>query len=150
MVRGQREYDGDLRQLAPMRAFVREACQESWQGEPADEDLILRLTLALTEAASNIILHSLKGQQHKSITLTMEVDDDQACVTLQHTGKPFVPESAAAPVFDGSRESGFGLYLIGQCVDEVQYGQDDEGRCVMHLVLKRKPQKKGEDHGAGG
>jgi anti-sigma regulatory factor (Ser/Thr protein kinase) len=148
MVRRQREYDGDLRQLASMRAFLREVCLESWQGDPADENLIVRLALALTEAASNIILHSAQGQQHKSITLTIEVDDDQVCVTLQHTGKPFDPQSAAAPVFDGSRESGFGLHLIGKCVDEVQYCQDDQGRCVMHLVQKRKQCHKGEDHGA--
>ena len=150
MARGQREYDGDLRQLALMRAFLREVCQESCQGEPADENLILRLTLALTEAASNIILHGEQDQQHKSITLTVEVNDDQVCVTFQHHGKPFDPQSAADPVFDGSRESGFGLYLIRKCVDEVQYGQDDQGRCVMHLVQKRKQHHQGEDHGAHG
>jgi anti-sigma regulatory factor (Ser/Thr protein kinase) len=147
MVRGQREYDGDLRQLAPMRAFLREICHESWPGE--SEDLMLRLALALTEAASNIILHSFQGQRHKSITLTIEVDDDQVCVTLQHTGEPFDPQAAAAPAFDGSRESGFGLYLIRQSVDDVRYDQDDRGRCVLHLVVKRK-ERKGEDHEAGG
>jgi anti-sigma regulatory factor (Ser/Thr protein kinase) len=150
MVQGQREYDGDLRQLAPMRAFLREVCRESRQGEPADLDLILRLELALTEAASNVILHSCQDQQHKSITLTVEVDDDQVSMTLRHTGKPFDPQTAAAPVFDGSQESGFGLYLIRKCVDEVRYGQDDEGRCVMRLVLKRKQRHRGEDHGARG
>ena len=150
MVRGQREYDGDVRQLAPMRAFLREVCQESWPGEPADEHLILRLTLALTEAASNIILHSFQGQQHPSITLTVEVNDGQADVVLQYPGKPFDPQSAAAPVLDGSQEGGFGVYLIGQCVDEVQYRQDEQGRSVIHLVQKRKQRSKGEDHEAHG
>jgi phosphoserine phosphatase RsbU/P len=148
MVQRQKEYDGDLRHLASMRAFLREVCRESWQGGPADENQILRLTLAVTEAASNIILHSAQGQQHKSITLIVEVDDDQVCATLQHTGKPFDPQAAAAPVFDGSRQSGFGLFLIRKCVDEVQYGQDDQGWCVMHLVQKRKQRHKGEDHAA--
>jgi phosphoserine phosphatase RsbU/P len=142
MVRRQREYDGDLRQLASMRAFLREVCQESWPGEPADENPIVRLALALTEAASNIILHSFQGQQHQSITLTIEVDDEQVCLILQHPGKPFDPQTAPAPVFDGTRESGFGLYLIRKCVDEVQYGQDDRGRCVMRLVHKRKQRHK--------
>ncbi|HWY85872.1 MAG TPA: ATP-binding protein [Gemmataceae bacterium] len=143
MVRRQTEYDGDLQHLESMRAFLREVCRESWQGEAADEDRILRLALALTEAASNIILHGQEGQQHKPITLTVDVDDDQVLVTLQHTGKPFDPQSAPAPVFDGSRQSGFGLYLIRKCVDEVRYCQDAEGRCVMHLVQKRKQQHKG-------
>ena len=150
MLRRQRDYDGSLSQLASMRAFLREVCHESWQIEPADEHLIHRLTLALTEAASNIILHSDDEQQRKSITLTIEVDDDQVRVILQHTGKPFDPQAAAEPVFDGSREGAFGVHLIGKCVDEVQYGQDDQGRCLMQLVLKRKQQDKGEDHGTHG
>jgi len=137
MVQRQREFEGDLRQLASMRAFLRESCHESWQGA-CDEDPILQLTLALTEAASNIILHADLGNEHKAITLTIAVDDDQACVTLQYAGKPFDPQAVAAPVFDGSRESGFGLYLIRECVDEFQYRQDDQGRCVMHLVQKRR------------
>jgi serine/threonine-protein kinase RsbW len=148
MAQQQREYDGDLRHLASMRAFLREVCQQSWQAGSAEEKLIQRLALALTEAASNIIRHGFQDQQHKSITLTVEVNDDQVCVTLQHTGKPFDPQSAAAPVFDGSRQGGFGVYLIRQCVDEVRYGQDDQGRCVVHLVQKRNPPHKGEDHGA--
>lgn len=146
MVQRQMEYDGDLRQLASMRTILREVCQESWQVEPADEKLIARLALALTEAASNIILHAYQGQQHKSITLTVEADDDQVCVTLLHTGKPFDPETVAAPAFDGSQEGGFGLYLVRKCVDEVQYGQDDQGRCVVQLVQQRKQRHKGEGH----
>jgi serine/threonine-protein kinase RsbW len=137
MVRRQREYDGALRHLAPMRAFLRGVCQETWRAEAADERLILQLELALTEAASNIILHGLEGQQHPSITVTVEVNDDQAGVTLRYPGRPFDPQSAPAPAFDGSREDGFGLYLIGECVDEVRYGQDDQGQCVIHLVQKR-------------
>jgi anti-sigma regulatory factor (Ser/Thr protein kinase) len=69
----------------------------------------------------------------------VEADAEQVSVTLCHAGKPFDPEAAAPPVFDGSREDGFGLYLIRQSVDEVRYGQDDKGRCLIHLVQKRKP-----------
>ena len=54
MVQRQREYDDDLRHLASMRAFLREVCQENWQGEPADENLIVRLELALTEATKTL------------------------------------------------------------------------------------------------
>jgi anti-sigma regulatory factor (Ser/Thr protein kinase) len=147
MVRRQKEYDGDLRHLASMRAFLREVCQEYGQAGPADENLIVRLTLALTEAASNIILHGFEGQP-QSITLTVEVDDDHLGVTLQYPGKPFDPQSAAAPAFDGSREGGFGLYLIRKCVDEMHHGQDDQGRCVIHLVQKRQQRHSGDDHAA--
>ena len=144
MAQEQKEFDGDLRQLASMRAFLREVCHETSQ----QEDAIHRLELALTEAASNIILHSYEGQQQKPITLTVEADDNQVSMTLRHTGKPFDPEMAAEPVFDGSKEGGFGVYLIRQCVDDVQYRHDDQGRCIMHMVLKKKQDHKGEDDGA--
>jgi len=150
MVHHQREYDGDLRQLAAMRAFVREVCHESWQPEPTAENQIQRLELALTEAASNVILHAYEGHKHKPITLNVESDADQVTVTLRHAGKPFDPESAPPPVFDGSKQSGFGLYLIRKCVDEVQYRQDDQGRCVIHLVQKRKNDRKGGEDGMPG
>ena len=148
MAQGQRDFDGDLRQLASMRALLREVCQIAGQGVPVAEDMIHRLELALTEAASNIILHCHEGQQPKSITLTINVSDSQVSMTLMYTGKPFDPASAPPPVFDGSKESGFGLYLIHQCVDEVQYRQDDQGRCIMHMMLKRKQQHEGESDAA--
>ena len=144
MAQRQMEYDGDLSQLASMRALVREVCRESWNSGLADEDLIGRLVLALSEAASNIILHGFEDSQQTSLTLSIQTSDDQACVTLRHRGKAFNPEATAAPNFDGSQESGFGLYLIRECVDEVRYFQDAESRCVVQLVQKR--QHKGAAH----
>ena len=148
MVRRQREFDGGLRHLGAMRAFFREVCREGWQDEPADENLLPQLELALTEAASNIVLHGFDGRQDQPIGMTVEVQDDRVGLTLRYPGTPFDPEAAPPPVFDGSRESGFGLYIIGKCVNDVQYYQDDQGRCVMRLVQKRKQHHKGDVHGA--
>lgn len=146
MVERQRRFDADLRQLAAMRAFLSEVCQE----EPVDEDMMLRLKLALTEAASNIVLHGGLEQSRQSVALTIAVDDQQVSLTLQYAGKPFDPETAAAPVFDGSQENGFGLYLIRQSVDEIEHRQDDEGRCRTRLLVKRRQHHKGEDHATCG
>jgi anti-sigma regulatory factor (Ser/Thr protein kinase) len=71
-------------------------------------------------------------------------------VTLRHDGEPFDPASAPAPSFDGSREGGFGLYLIRECVDEAHYGQDEQGRCVLRLVQRRKQRPEGGDDGSHG
>jgi anti-sigma regulatory factor (Ser/Thr protein kinase) len=148
MVRRQREFDGGLRHLGAMRAFLREVCREGWQDEPADENLLPQLELALTEAASNIVLHGFDGRQDQPIGMTVEVQDDRVGLTLRYPGTPFDPEAAPPPVFDGSRESGFGLYLIRQCVDEVRYEQDDQGRSTIHLVRKRNLREPGADHAA--
>ncbi len=146
MLRRQQEYDGALSQLAPMRAFLREACREGCPAAVADGGLLPPLELALTEAASNIILHGAQSPPLSKITMSVEILDDQVGVILRYAGVPFDPESARKPDFDGSRESGFGLYLIQKCVDEVRYSQDEDGQCVIHLVRKRTQNHPGADH----
>ena len=38
------------------------------------------------------------------------------------------------PALDGSRESGFGIYLITKSVDDVRYSRDERGRNCIALV----------------
>ena len=53
------------------------------------------------------------------------------------TGKPFDPKEARPPSFDGSRDGGFGVYLISQSVDEVCYSRDAAGRNCISLTKYR-------------
>jgi len=136
MVRSARQFESDLRHLAPIRAFVRDACRDAW-GEQGSDETLIRLDLAVTEAATNIIRHAYEGESGRPIELVIEADADQVCITLYHRGRDFDPSVVEPPVFDGSREGGFGLYLIEQAVDEVRYFRDDQGRCGIRLVKKR-------------
>jgi anti-sigma regulatory factor (Ser/Thr protein kinase) len=49
-------------------------------------------------------------------------------------GATFGPEGVAPPNFDGSRDSGFGLFIIAQSVDEVRYSCDASGRNCVSMV----------------
>ena len=40
-------------------------------------------------------------------------------------------------MFDGSRDGGFGVYIIAHCVDEVRYVHDERGENCIYLVKKR-------------
>jgi anti-sigma regulatory factor (Ser/Thr protein kinase) len=132
----RQEYPSDLHQLPALRAFVRSACREAWSAERSEEALTL-LDLAVGEVGSNIILHAYKGEKGPPIELVVDTDPDRVCVSFYHGGEDFDPSSARPPAFDGSRESGFGLYLVGQAVDEVRYGRDDRGRSAIHLFKSR-------------
>jgi anti-sigma regulatory factor (Ser/Thr protein kinase) len=141
MVQFQREFTSDLRQLKQMREFVRDACLRAY-GTNTDDEFVQMLQLAVDEAAANIILHAYEGANDRPIELVLQADGDQVCVNLYHCGKEFDPLAVPVPTFNGSRESGFGLYLIGRTVDEVNYERDDRGRCGIRLV-KRKPPEEG-------
>jgi anti-sigma regulatory factor (Ser/Thr protein kinase) len=41
-------------------------------------------------------------------------------------------------MLNGSQESGFGIYLIIQSVDEVRYYRDERGRNCIALVKARR------------
>jgi serine/threonine-protein kinase RsbW len=134
----KRQYTSDLLQVGEMRDLVRDACRRAWSTEAVDEDAIALLILALAEAATNIILHAYDKRPGEPIELTAEIDAASACVALRHCGRDFDPATVPPPSFDGSREGGFGVHLIQQSVDEVDYLRDEEGQCVCRLV-KRRP-----------
>jgi PAS domain S-box-containing protein len=128
----------DLNDLGRARAFVREFC-ETVPGGPLDEGEIAGLELAVNEAASNVMRHAYHGRTDQRILLDAEAFPDCVSIRLHHFGDAFDPTTAPAPALDGSRESGFGLYLISKSVDAVRYSRDERGRNSIALVKHLDP-----------
>jgi sigma-B regulation protein RsbU (phosphoserine phosphatase) len=145
LARAETEIPSDLRQLAKARAFVREFCRNA-PGAALPEERTAELELAVNEALSNIMKHAYKGRTDQSIQIGAEAFADRVVLRLHHLGESFDPAMAPPPAFNGSRESGFGLYLIDQAVDEVRYLRDQRGRNCICLVKNRKTAGK-VDHG---
>ncbi|QHM71023.1 ATP-binding protein [Mixta intestinalis] len=110
------------------------------------ESWIFMLDLALCEAATNIIRHGYREDKTKSYGVTFSGDDRQVTVTLYDTGQP-IPSAllqaainAAEPEvedIDRLLESGRGLRLIYDCVDEVGYQQ--QGNANLMTLRKNLP-----------
>jgi anti-sigma regulatory factor (Ser/Thr protein kinase) len=137
MLESKREYLSDPCRVCDMRAFIREGCRQFWI-DPEDDVAIGQLELAVSEAAGNIILHGHSGRPGQPIELALTVNSERACVTFHYPGCDFDPQSVPPPTFDAASESGYGLYLIQQSVDEVQYSRDETGRCAIRLLKNRK------------
>jgi PAS domain S-box-containing protein len=140
------EIHSTLQDLRRARAFVREACQAAQPGL-LDEDDVAGIELAVNEAASNVIKHAYHGRADQPIQLEIDIFPERVSVRLHHLGDSFDPATAPLPAFDGSRESGFGLYLMARTVDEVQYSRDDRGRNCIALVKTRKRDSQGHHNG---
>jgi anti-sigma regulatory factor (Ser/Thr protein kinase) len=67
------------------------------------------------------------------------VYSDRIAITLTHAGKPFDPRLVPTPDFEGTRECGFGVYLIKRCVENVSYACDEKGINQITLVKERAP-----------
>jgi PAS domain S-box-containing protein len=131
------EMRSTLQDLRRARTFIREFCQSAPNGHIDNED-IASLELAVNEAASNVIKHAYHGRSDQSIQLETDIFPDRVSIRLHHLGDSFDPAVVPLPAFDGSRESGFGMYLIARSVDEVHYSRDDRGRNCITLVKTRK------------
>jgi sigma-B regulation protein RsbU (phosphoserine phosphatase) len=136
LARAHREIRSDLRELRQAREFVRAFCA-GLAPSPLAENRTAALELAVNEAASNVMKHAYHGRSDQRISLEAEAFADRVVVRLHHLGDRFDPSTVRAPAFDGSRESGFGVYLINQSVDEVRYYRDARGRNCIALVKLR-------------
>lgn len=93
-----------------------------------DESHAHRLKLVLEEAIVNVVQHGYAGREG-DLTLSADVVDGAAVVTLHDHGRPFGPEDAPPPDLDGGweerRVGGLGWHLIRQLTDGVAYHPGD-------------------------
>jgi anti-sigma regulatory factor (Ser/Thr protein kinase) len=82
--------------------------------------------------------HAYHGRTDQQIHLEAETFPDQVVIRLHHIGDPCVPSSVPPPALNGSQESGYGIYLITQSVDDVRYSCDARGRNCIALVKSRR------------
>ena len=133
LARSELEIGTDLTDLRRTREFVRDFCRGVPQGV-LNEDDVAPLELAVNEAASNIMKHAYHGRTDQRIQLEAEAFPGRVSVCLHYLGDSFDPTAVPPPAFDGSRESGFGMYLITRSVDDVRYFRDERGRNCIALV----------------
>jgi PAS domain S-box-containing protein len=135
LARDELEIGSDLKDLARARSFVRDFCA-TIPPELLGEGAVPLIELAVNEAASNIMKHAYHGRADQRIQLDADVCPGRLSIRLHHLGDSFDPSAVPPPALDGSRESGFGIYLINQTMDEVRYSRDDRGRNCIALVKK--------------
>jgi sigma-B regulation protein RsbU (phosphoserine phosphatase) len=140
------EVSSAFNQLGLVRQFAEHFCR-ALPPPALTEDSIAQLQLAVTEATSNIVRHAYLGQVGQPIQLEADAFADRIVLRLYHTGKSFDPKQVPPPAFDGSREGGFGVYIIAQSVDDVSYFRDERGRNCICLIKYRQHRKEGNPDG---
>jgi anti-sigma regulatory factor (Ser/Thr protein kinase) len=86
------------------------------------------LELAVDEVCTNIIQHGYDPDRQGEISLTIELDTDEARITVVDSGRPFSPDEAAEPdleaPWDERPVGGLGWHLVRSVVDEIHYRRD--------------------------
>ena len=129
------EITSDLKELERVRVFIRKFCA-GVKDSSLDAKRISMIELAATEVTVNIIKHAYQSRSGETIQINAEASADEIEIRFYDKGEQFDPELVPQPVFDGSREGGFGLHIITHTVDEVLYSRDEQGRNCSCLKIK--------------
>lgn len=127
----------NLQELDSARRFVREAAR-ILPNDPMIDESVEQLQLAVTEAVANIIKHAYRGESENKIEVVAESVGDDIQIALHHWGDGVDPTKVPPPVFDGSKDGGFGVFIIQNCVDFVGYSTDEQNRNTILLIKNSK------------
>lgn len=124
----------ELSSLAHFRDFIKSLCSQAG----VDEQSCYDLQIASDEACTNIINHGYAGMNPGSIILELNPAPELIVMTITDFGHPFEPAEAPPPDVEAmmmdKQAGGFGLYLIYQTMDRVDYRTSAYGN---HLVLTK-------------
>jgi anti-sigma regulatory factor (Ser/Thr protein kinase) len=125
----------ELRNLDAIRHFVRDTATTL----EVDADAIYDALLAVTEAATNIIVHGYRNKPG-IIEIEMSREGDSLLVRLRDQADPFDPTSVPAPdltlPLEKRPSGGMGIHVIRQVTDEMIYRAIPKGGNELTLVKK--------------
>lgn len=95
-----------------------------------DEGVLYQLQLAVDEACANVVQHAYEGMEAGDMEVSCSFDDECLIIRVRDWGRSFVPEDVPEPDVDAPLEErtlgGLGLFLIRQCMDQVEFSFDAE------------------------
>ncbi len=99
---------------------------------------LYNLELAIQEVAVNIVNHAYAGQEGRiQMRLQLVEQPPQLTLWFHDTGASFDPTVVPAPRLGELQEHGFGLFLVSELMDEVEYQASAGGNCWT--LVKRFP-----------
>ena len=129
----QRHFEGGLEQMGLARGWI-EARLHAERVAATEIDAVV---LAFTEAYTNVLRHAYRGQLPAPLDVELCISALAIVVELRDQGKPFQPESTAAPDPEELAEGGYGLFLIEALMDEVSYCPAGQVGTVLRLKKSR-------------
>lgn len=113
---------GDLEAIDPIRDYCKRVVR-TYVREAHVEDICNRAELAVIESVTNVIRHSVSDE----IEISSTAERNSICFEVTYDGEAFQPPTNIADI-EFPLEGGMGLFLIQQCVSDVKYRTNPDGR----------------------
>jgi len=103
------------------------------------EDQHDNLSIAVTEAVGNAIVHGNKKDPKKKVYITFQIDKDEIKVSVRDEGEGFNPDELSDPLDPKNilKDSGRGIFILKSLMDDVYFTFSPKGTTI-HFILKKK------------
>jgi len=93
------------------------------------EILSYNVQLGVNEIFANIVDHAYAGEAGHWVNIVFSLDDEprQLRIDLHDSGCEFEPDSVAMPNLDDPQIRGYGLFLVEQLMEQVEYQRRPDG-----------------------
>jgi serine/threonine-protein kinase RsbW len=115
--------------------LVSTACKIALDGD-GDDAFEPEVVSAFGEAFNNVAVHGHHGIEPSPVQIEVGWDEERLVITMIDGGRTFDPAAVAPPVLDELPERGMGLFIMSQCMDEVDYRPGPPN--VLRLVKLRR------------
>ena len=126
--------------LGAVRSVVRGFLEECLDAR-LDEETINGIQMALQEACINVVRHAHKKEAGLPLVVTVSAPQGRFVIEVEDFGPGLPPVAARPPDPDPAnpREGGYGLFIMGQVMDEVR-SEFRDGKHVL-VLAKNLPAK---------
>lgn len=140
---------GELRVRSRSRdlAAIRRWLERIGKAHGLSSGEISDLKVATSEACTNIIRHAYRGDPSQPIILRATPSPDGVEITIRDFAPPFDPTALRAPDLTEPREGGYGIFLIRQLTDMVEFSHPEGGGNQLRMVKRRNLSGKREGGG---
>lgn len=117
--------------LQRLRSVIAAVARQARLSEPAE----LQLKSAVTEAATNAILHGSPEGPRNHVRVSFHMDQRELIIEVADQGGGFDPAAIPIPVAAELRENGYGLHIMRQSMDRVEFFRNEAGMLVRMTKL---------------
>jgi len=121
--------------LVEVEKFITEVADEL----NLDEEIKNNLSLSLSEAASNAMVHGNKLDPKKYVDIKITVSDNKIKVVIKDEGNGFDPSSVPDPTAPENllKDSGRGIHIMKTFLENMRYNFTDSGtEVILEISLK--------------
>lgn len=124
-----KKFSSDPDNLVEVEKFISDIADEF----NVDEEIKSNLTLSVSEASSNAMVHGNKLDPKKEIELTVSLFKDSIKVVIKDQGNGFDPNAVPDPTAPENllKDSGRGIFIMKSFLKELKYNFTDSGTEVI-------------------